>query len=290
MSADLEIRTRCPDCRRSIAYSRRHPPRCCPYCNEPLELADTRETSDGDENYVLFAGTQADDGNPYAVVGKKPPPLCPECNATMTEADPVCPQCNMNRTTGRRVPKSFAPFDQTWEAGFGLKFRLIGFGIFQVVNVVMFFLIDRVIEDVPATLGGWFLIALLQAFLLGTFDRVRIQRTTKGKVTITKTWRVGFIPIKPTVLTWRGLEEVGVRRDDVGLFEWLIFLLLLCDGIVPGILWWWFAIRTDRHAAVLMKDMGAVEHTLYAGTDENKAEEIARTVHDLTGLPYRAVS
>lgn len=289
MSFDLQARTTCPDCRRTFAYSRRHPPRSCPYCNEPLDHDDALPQADEPENQILIPGTQKDDGKPYGVLGKKPPPMCPECRESLNEGDPVCPRCNFNHKTGKHVPKAFPVFDRTWEPGVGLRYRLIALGVCQAMNIVMFLLINQAIEDVPTTLTGWFFIALLQAFLLGTFDRVRIQRTTKGKVNITKMWRACFVPLKPKVLNWRGLEEVGIRRNDVGWFEWYICILLLCDGIIPGILWWWFALRTDRASAVLMKDQGAIEHTLYSGTDPDKAEEIAQAVHDLTALPYKAV-
>src|SRR5262245_159435 len=244
MSTDLQARTSCPDCGRSFAYTRRHPPHCCPYCNEPLDQDEILKSGDDDpEHQVLIPGTQSDDGQPYGVIGKKPPPLCPECRESLVDG-PIGPRCNFNSDTGQHVPKVFPPFDQTWDSGVALTYRLIALGVCQIVNILMFVFISRAIEDVPTTLVGWFFIALLQSFLLGTFDRVRIQRSIKGKVNITKTWRACFVPLKPQVLVWRGLEEVGVRRKDIGLFEWIICIMLLGDGILPGILWWWFAIRT----------------------------------------------
>lgn len=289
MSSDLQARTNCPGCRRSFSYSRRHPPHCCPYCNEPLDHDDYHEANDGPDHQILIPGTQKDDGQPYGVLGKKPPPLCPKCNASTIENDPICPNCNFNQQTGRHVPKVYPEFDQTWESGISLRYRLIALAGCQVVNLLLFWFINQQIEDVPVTIGGWLIVAVAQAFLLGTYDRVRIQRSTRGKVTITKVWRACFFPLPANSITWRGLEEVGVRRDDSGLIEWVIFIFLLGDGILPGILWWYFAIRTGRFCAALMKDQGAIAHCLYAGTDADKAEAIATAVHELTGLPYKAV-
>ena len=40
--------------------------------------------------------------------------------------------------------------------------------------------------------GGFLVMAICQAFVLGTFDRLDLMRTTKGKVTLTQQWRVAF--------------------------------------------------------------------------------------------------
>ena len=34
----------------------------------------------------------------------------------------------------------------------------------------------------------------LQAFLCGTYDKLTLDRTAKGKVTMTTTWRYAFVP------------------------------------------------------------------------------------------------
>jgi hypothetical protein len=259
----------------------------CPFCGATLNRNLTIEdVIPEDERYRLTEGTRDHDDQPYAVLGKKPPPPCPSCKEPLPDDVEKCPKCDFDRAAGRRVAKTYPPFDKTWEAGISFQWRLIAFFIAQVINHVICFALFEAVQDIGTTLGALLYLTSLQAFLLGTFDRVRVVRTRKGNVTITRTWRAFFVPLPTKTLTWRGLEAVGVRRDDVGCFAWLIMFQLLTCGIIPGIIWWWYAIRTDRAAAVLLKDQGATVHVLYSGTDADKAEEIAKTVGELTGLPY----
>ena len=135
------------------------------------------------------------------------------------------------------------------------------------------------------TAGGWVMLTALQAFVLGTYDRLTLTRTAKGKVTLTKRWRVGFVPLAPKLIRWREHEGVAVRHSDVGCLEWAILFMLL-PGIVLPVLCWWFAIRPGRVMVALTQNLGDPVSILYAGTDVGRATEIAETVRDLTGLPY----
>ena len=83
-----------------------HPlPILCPACgsftDRPPEVAEPEPGA-----VTLIEGTTDDDGKPYTVVGGKPIPRCPECDARLPEDDaPVCDRCGWNRAAGRKLPK-----------------------------------------------------------------------------------------------------------------------------------------------------------------------------------------
>src|SRR5437764_6370639 len=125
----------------------------------------------------------------------------------------------------------------------------------------------------------------LQAMAQGTFDRLTMTRPAKGKVTLTRAWRVAFVPLAPTTIRWREHESVTVRHSDIGCLEWWMLLVLL-PTLIPALLWWWFAIRPGRVAVSLCQNLGDPVTPLYVGTDVDRAEEIAAAVSEVTGLPY----
>jgi len=98
---------------------------------------------------------------------------------------------------------------------------------------------------------------LLWAFLLGTYPRVNLSRDKRGKVTLTKTWRVCFIERPPQ--SFDVLEFQGVRTgyaSDVSIMDWIIAILLLPAGIAPGIIWWYVFIQLDQHTVHLVREHG----------------------------------
>src|SRR5262245_21132854 len=125
----------------------------------------------------------------------------------------------------------------------------------------------------------------MQAFVLGTFDRLDLERTAKGKVTLTQTWRIAFVPLAPKVIRWREYEGVVVRHSDVGLMDWWVFLVML-PTVLPALLFWWYAIRPGWVQVERAQNLGDPGTTRYAGTNTDRAIEIAEAVRDLTGLPY----
>src|SRR5262249_25315368 len=101
-------------------------------------------------------------------------------------------------------------------------------------------------------------------------------------------WRIAFVALRPQSLRWREFESVSTGKSHDPKFEdWAIALLLLFYGLVPGILWWWFVIRTDRAYVGLCKDHGFTDTIIYRGSNAALAEEVAASVAEVTGLPYR---
>ncbi len=277
-----------------------HPaPILCPACGSFTDRPpDAPEPEPGAE--TLLKGTTDDDGNPYTVIGGKPIPRCPECDARLpTDDAPNCNHCGWDRNAGRKLPKNYPPLARTWEAGWSLQTRLIVFVICQALNVGSAVLIYSVEERAVTTTSGFLLSVACQAFVLGTFDRLDLTRTPKGKVTLTHQWRLAFWPLAAKTLRWRDHEEIRVFITEAGAMEWLIFLQLFGSGvllllfmyqatlvIIAGF-WWWYVIRPGHVKVALCKNLGDPVSPLYLGTSVERAEEIAREVSDATGLPWR---
>jgi hypothetical protein len=275
---------RCPACGRPFPPP--HRPAVCPDCGSPTDRPPPPPEPEAGA-VTLLTGTTADDGNPYTVVGGKPIPRCPECNARLPADDaPACTACGWDRAAGRKLPKTFAPVHRTWEAGWPLTARVAAFAACQAINVATAALIYSVDGRAVASAGGFVVMVIVQAFLLGTFDRLDLVRTAKGKITLTQQWRIAFWPLETKTLRWRDCEEIRVMHAETGLMEWVAFFILL-PTLPVAFAWYWFVIRPGHVKAALCKDLGDPVTPLYLGTNTARAEEITKVVGAVTGLPWR---
>jgi hypothetical protein len=128
----------------------------------------------------------------------------------------------------------------------------------------------------------------LQAFLVGSYDRITLTRDRKGRVQLTRTWRIAFFELKPQPIRWKEYDELLVGRfRDITVLDWVMLLILLAHFVIPAVLWWWYVIRPDRTFTALCRDHGFPDEYLYRGLNEEQARDIAESLSDLTGLPRR---
>jgi hypothetical protein len=230
----------------------------------------------------------AEDADSYGVVGDLEPPKCPGCGRSLAPEDPVCVACGFNRATGKKPPRVYEPIERHWEAGMAFRTRVLVFVALDAVIVGSLVLLSFATGvDVPLFAISWVVGTVLLAFLLGTYDRVDLTRNKKGKVHLSKTWRICFVPREPTLIRVRDYEGIatGMTRD-VNFLDWLICLIVLPAGIVPAIIWWWYAIYHDSYQAALMRDHGYPEVVLYRGWNEVHMRDIAQTVSEVLELPW----
>jgi hypothetical protein len=136
------------------------------------------------------------------------------------------------------------------------------------------------------SISSFLFFTFLMAFLLGTFDRLKLTRNKRGRVVLTQTWRVLFIARPAITVPLHEYEGVVIKLSHhVGVLDWVIFVGGLLSGIIPGLIWFW-AMRQDTYEVALTKDHGYAERILYRGWSESHAQEIAKTLHELSGLPY----
>jgi DNA-directed RNA polymerase subunit M/transcription elongation factor TFIIS len=230
--------------------------------------------------------TAFDDTDSYGVVGDLHEPKCPGCSKPLAPQALVCPACGFNRQTGRRPPKVYEPMERHWEAGMSLQKRVGLFLAFQAVVLPLGLFAALAFGELALFLVSWFVGTVMMTFLLGTYDRLDMSRNKKGRVQLSKTWRVCFVPQQTT--TVRVTEYEGIvtsRTREVNLLDWLIVFIVLPAGIVPSLMWWWYAIYHDSYQVALARDHGYPEMILYRGWSEEHMRDIARTMREATGLP-----
>jgi hypothetical protein len=228
------------------------------------------------------------DSDPYTAERDGPPTTpCPECHKPIAEGMSVCVACGFNIATGQKTERTFQPLTRQWEWGWPLHKRLTLYFALQAVNGTA--TLSGVLVGFPLNSMLWAAVtfAALQAFLLGTYERIGLERTRKGQVRLTCTWRYCFIERPPRRIKWSACEAIRLGRSwRPTLIDWWMGVVLLFHFVVPGIIWYWCAIRPDRTYVALLKDHGCTDETLYTGLNEAHARDMAETIHDVTGLRY----
>jgi hypothetical protein len=166
-----------------------------------------------------------------------------------------------------------------WEAGWPLAKRRQCFLLGQAVWVPMGLLGAYFMASPWAFLGPWLGFTLIMGFLLGTFDQVHLTRSKRGVVQITHAWRI-FFRLRPAE-AYRISEFEGVvtgKARGADFWDWVMCFLLFGMGIVPGVLWFYYAILQDSFFVALAKDHGHPSVRLYQGWDEAHMKNIARTI------------
>jgi hypothetical protein len=234
----------------------------------------------------LLEGTNEDDDQPYRVPGDPDQEPCPGCRKSLPRGAVVCNHCGYDRQTGTTLERVYEPVDKQWEAGLRFPVR---FGIFLAVQGVA--LAATVVFAVTG--GGWVAsfiswsvgVALL-AFVVGSYPRVNLERNRRGQVRLTKTWRIGFIPVSTADIRWRRYEGVIITLSrQIDFWDWFIIVSLVPWGLVPAILWWICVVDPDRFDVSLSQHHGFPALLLYRGRNEVMAKDIAGTIRSVTGLP-----
>jgi hypothetical protein len=228
------------------------------------------------------------DSDPYTAERDGPPTIpCPECHKPVAEGTTVCVACGFNIATGQKTTRTFQALSRQWEWGWPLHKRLTLYFALQAINGTA--TLSGVLVGFPLNSMLWAAVtfAALQAFLLGTYERIGLERTSKGQVRLTCTWRYCFIERPPRRIKWSACEAIRLGRSWCPtLIDWWMGVVLLFHFVVPGIIWYWCVIRPDRTYVALLKDHGCTDETLYIGLNEAHARDMAETIHDVTGLRY----
>jgi hypothetical protein len=231
-----------------------------------------------------------EDSSPYAVEGADEV-QCPECCMMLPPGSVLCVRCGYHLTNRKKVTKTYQPIDRMWDTNGSRQGRLTVFWGIEIFSLVMGLIGVFVAgADLGIFIGSFLGLTIMLGFVLGTFDRIRLTRDTRGRVRLTKTWFVCFFARQPHTTTVSGYEGIASgRHRDLGQWDWLIFFLLILSGIIPGLIWWYFAIHKVNFHASLTRDHGYPAYVVYSGWDEMQMKEIAYTLRDATGLRYDEV-
>jgi hypothetical protein len=84
-----------------------------------------------------------------------------------------------------------------------------------------------------------------------------------------------------------GFEGVSLTSSyEAGIFEWLVFFLLLPYGIISGLVWWYYAIHKVTFRVALTRDHGYAAVIVCQGWDEAQMRDVANTIAGAAGLQF----
>lgn len=231
-----------------------------------------------------ITGTQEDDGTPYGLSGSRRY-QCPAC-ARPLEADAVfCVHCGLNLNTGQTASIRLERVHRHWTTGLSPAWRLGLFAVCQLIFLGLGLWVGLAEDEPLMVLGPWPLYSFLTAYLLGTFDRIDFERTTKGDVKLCKTWRYCFLRWRPRSIPSADFIGVSTSLDrDAGISETVVMIILFFCAILPGILWWLLVIERPVFLVTLTGEHGNRVSILYRGRSERQMHQIADTLCDVGGL------
>jgi hypothetical protein len=203
----------------------------------------------------------------------------------MVRGSVLCVSCGFDLRTRRKLKRTFTPITRVWEADLSLAGRLGWFAAAQAFHLVLGLVVFALAGTFTPALVTWPLLIGMMLFLLGTYARVELRRDEKGKVTITKAWRAFFIPQEPDVIEVRGYEGVVCGPwQSVGCLEWFVCISLFTLGIVPGLVYYYYAIHMPTYSVALSENHGQTSEYIYRGHSQEQMNEIANAIADAAGF------
>lgn len=211
---------------------------------------------------------------------------CPNCAKVLADDAVTCPGCELNLQTGTFPERVFEKIERHWETGLPPDKRWQYFLAYEAGLVVL----GLVLFWQLFTLGGMIyygiLISAAAAYVLGTYRELDLNRTERGRVSLTLTWRFAFIRGDTTRIKLGDYEGVASSaRVDRGFFEWFILVWLLFSGVLPGILWFLLVFHQPIYQVALTQDHGYPALILYRGYSEEQATHIAQAVGNAWPFP-----
>jgi hypothetical protein len=234
-----------------------------------------------------FAGVAIDEdpdsGNPYGTAdpGAR---RCPDCTEQLAPGVAVCVRCGFDLRLGRKLAKEYQRLDMSWDSGMSLPTRVLLFLICQAAAwtaiIVGLATLDNPIgEEIATFVFSWMVYTAMTGFLLGTYDHLHLKRSKSGKIDLTRAWRICFWPFPAQAIDVRAYFSVTSGAGEyANWWDWLIFCILLSPGIVPALLYWYFAIHKTEYFVGLCGEHESLEEKVYRGWDRERMLEIQRTL------------
>jgi hypothetical protein len=209
-------------------------------------------------------------------------PTCPSCRRVLPRGGVVCVVCGHDFRTGRQLETAHERFEKRWDSGMPLGVRI---GLVLAVGTLCLF-VAALTGDALWGLAIVFAGSVFLVLLVGTYIKLHLVRTTKGKVLLTRTWCICFIPSIRHQVNVRSYDRILIDASgtDWGPIIILILLFLMCG--IPGVilLAWRLNYGPGRFHVYLKNDRRREEFSLFHGANDKQMREVVETLEDLTGL------
>jgi len=268
---------KCPNCGSKIV---RPPPLPKPVAAAPrpkkiIKPPAPVQTSDDEE-----------DSLPYSVDIGPQEIICANCQKRLPADAVLCVHCGSNLESGEKVERVYEKIDRQWESNMSLSRRKTIYIVTQAIVFPLMLVLALRRGEPFSFIVPWLFGSALLAFLLGTYDRIDLKRNKRGQVQLSKTWRLCFRERQTMKIVPWEYEGIKIMRNyKFQLMDFLLFLMLLVMGVIPGILWWMWVMNKATYYVALTQRHGFPELSLYHGSSETQMDEIAQILINATGLP-----
>jgi hypothetical protein len=261
--------------------------------NHAVDTRPNFESDDPSGQYLLDGDDlerDDDQTTPYAVPGTGTK-RCTECRGELPLDATLCIHCGFDLAAKQKKAKrEYTPLYREWEPYISMSTRMKIFIGMQFLNLLILALAVIFNWGAGSGLVAAVMQSAMQAFLLGTFDKLVVTRTVKGKADIQRYWRVCFIPIQPQKVDWRVSHGVAIIPErGAGVFEWMMMVYLLLAGCLPGLLFYWFVIVPERYNVALCDVHGSTDRQIFRTTSRDVADDVCSVISEVTTLDYRNV-
>ncbi len=245
---------------------------------------------------LLVGSQEEDDDLPYTVTGSGLKE-CPACRNELPLDAVLCVHCGVDLHAGanpkKKRKRTYTVIDETFHEGMKPTTRRTLFLVMQVSNVIITFSLSSLTstsEEKDALFWGTSLVAILingglQAFILGTYQTLRVERTSKGRGTLTKQLHIAFLPRPEVNVEWK--PHAGVDRliqSNGSIVGWIVCLYLLGLGCLPGIVFYMLELHPERYDVHLANTYGGVEEVIFHSRNLEQADGLVALIADATGL------
>jgi hypothetical protein len=285
----------CPKCGRRLRVAEEYRgkkarcPRCAAVMTAPGDDADRAVAAPGIQAAAPRPAVLPLEGDADSYAVDEAGPTCPGCHKVLPPGAVLCVTCGIDLRSGKQlktVREAGRPFEQLWDSGANFLLRLV---LFLVLDCLCLFLgaLTR-----SLLLGGLivFTATVFLALLLGTFITLRLLRTGKGKVLLTRVIHLFFIPAIRSEFNLQRYEALVIADAGTGFgpVGWIVLLgttlLLLPFGVVPGLVWWYWAFTRQNFRLDLKPDRRGPPVKLYWTPSDPTVRDIADTLQEVAGL------
>jgi hypothetical protein len=262
-------RTKCPECAAvSVVPAGDEPP--------PAEEGAIQEApAESGVARVGLAPGQAE-GIGVSELGR----TCPGCRKVLPRDAVLCVDCGYDLRTGRRLELAQERFEKKWDSGMPLPLRIGMLIALECLCLPAGAMTGDVFWGLALVFAG----SVFLVLLLGTYIKLHVVRTTKGKILVTRTWCLLFIPAIRHQVNARNYDVLVIdtsRPNVIGIIA-SILLVFLC--VCPGLIMAYIILTRTTSHIFLRKRQKDEEFMVYQTMDDNKMREVVETLQELAGL------